>query len=604
MKLPVPDVGTSLCSAAFSKMEISLKPIDLIKPYFTENRYAIAAGLLCLIAVDFLQLIIPRIIKKAVDDITAFQADTKKLVIYSLYIIAIAMFMAFFRYLWRKYLIGASRVVEEGLRNRLFAHIQTLSSSYFDKTKTGDLMAHATNDIQHVRMAIGMGIVALTDAVVLGSAAIGFMAYINTTLTLFALIPMPLIIFGTRFFSKKMHRLYKASQESFSELTEAVREQFAGIQVIKAYSREKEESIIIDKISRNYLNKNMKLVKVTGAFFPMMLLFSNISLAIVIYLGGRQTIYSTITPGDLVAFISYLGLITWPMMAMGWVTNLIQRGKASLDRINTILETAPDICDKSNAIFIKIKAEKICFENVDFSYNNGASPVLTGINICIEKGTITGIAGPPGSGKTTLLGLIPRLYDVSGGRISIEDEDIRNVRLSDLRSKISFTPQEPFLFSGTIRDNITFGRTDIKDSDLERSIEQASLSGTIKAFPKGADTIVGERGIILSGGQKQRIALARAFLTDMPILILDDPVSQVDVETGSEIINNIRSMSAEKSVIIVSHRLSALCFASQIIVLENGRITESGSHKDLMALGRYYAKTFKMQEIEEGMNAL
>ena len=604
MKLPVPDVGTSLCSAAFSKMEISLKPIDLIKPYFTENRYAIAAGLLCLIAVDFLQLIIPRIIKKAVDDITAFQADTKKLVIYSLYIIAIAMFMAFFRYLWRKYLIGASRVVEEGLRNRLFAHIQTLSSSYFDKTKTGDLMAHATNDIQHVRMAIGMGIVALTDAVVLGSAAIGFMAYINTTLTLFALIPMPLIIFGTRFFSKKMHRLYKASQESFSELTEAVREQFAGIQVIKAYSREKEESIIIDKISRNYLNKNMKLVKVTGAFFPMMLLFSNISLAIVIYLGGRQTIYSTITPGDLVAFISYLGLITWPMMAMGWVTNLIQRGKASLDRINTILETAPDICDKSNAIFIKIKAEKICFENVDFSYNNGASPVLTGINICIEKGTITGIAGPPGSGKTTLLGLIPRLYDVSGGRISIEDEDIRNVRLSDLRSKISFTPQEPFLFSGTIRDNITFGRTDIKDSDLERSIEQASLSGTIKAFPKGADTIVGERGIILSGGQKQRIALARAFLTDMPILILDDPVSQVDVETGSEIINNIRAMSAEKSIIIVSHRLSALCFASQIIVLENGRITESGSHKELMALGRYYAKTFKMQEIEEGMNAL
>ena len=604
MKLPVPDVGTSLCSAAFSKMEISLKPIDLIKPYFTENRYAIAAGLLCLIAVDFLQLIIPRIIKKAVDDITAFQADTKKLVIYSLYIIAIALLMAFFRYLWRKYLIGASRVVEEGLRNRLFAHIQTLSSSYFDKTKTGDLMAHATNDIQHVRMAIGMGIVALTDAVVLGSAAIGFMAYINTTLTLFALIPMPLIIFGTRFFSKKMHRLYKASQESFSELTEAVREQFAGIQVIKAYSREKEESIIIDKISRNYLNRNMKLVKVTGAFFPMMLLFSNISLAIVLYLGGRQTIYSTITPGDLVAFISYLGLITWPMMAMGWVTNLIQRGKASLDRINTILETAPDICDKSNAIFIKLKAEKICFENVDFSYNNGTSPVLTGINICIEKGTITGIAGPPGSGKTTLLGLIPRLYDVSGGRISIEDEDIRNVRLSDLRSKISFTPQEPFLFSGTIRDNITFGRTDIKDSDLERSIEQASLSGTIKAFPKGVDTIVGERGIILSGGQKQRIALARAFLTDMPILILDDPVSQVDVETGSEIINNIRSMSAEKSVIIVSHRLSALCFASQIIVLENGRITESGSHKDLMALGRYYAKTFKMQEIEEGMNAL
>lgn len=604
MKLHALDVGTSLCPAARSEMEIYLKPIDLIKPYFTENRYAITAGLLCLIAVDFLQLIIPRIIKKAVDDITAFQADTKKLIIYSLYIIVIALIMSFFRYLWRKYLIGASRVVEEGLRNRLFAHIQTLSSSYFDKTKTGDLMAHATNDIQHIRMAIGMGIVALTDAVVLGSAAIGFMAYINKTLTLFAIIPMPLIIFGTRFFSKKMHRLYRASQESFSELTEAVREQFAGIQVIKAYAREKEESLIIDKKSRNYLNKNIKLVKVTGAFFPMMLLFSNISLAIVLYLGGRQTIYSTITPGDLVAFISYLGLITWPMMAMGWVTNLIQRGKASLDRVNTILETAPEICDKSNAGLMQMKDGKICFENAGFSYNNVNSPVLTGINICIEKGTITGIAGPPGSGKTTLLGLIPRLYDVSDGRISIDDEDIRNIRLADLRSKISFTPQEPFLFSGTIRDNITFGRTDIKDSDLERSIEQASLSGTIKSFPKGVETIVGERGIILSGGQKQRIALARTFLSDTPILILDDPVSQVDVETGSEIINTIRAMAAKKSVIIVSHRLSALCFAGKIIILDKGKITESGNHNELMALGGYYAKTFKMQEIEEGMNAL
>jgi len=581
-----------------------LKSIDLIKPYFTENRYAIATGLLCLITVDFLQLIIPRIIKKAIDDITAFHADTKKLVIYSLYIIAIALIMSFFRYLWRKYLIGTSRIVEEGLRNRLFAHIQILSSSYFDRTKTGDLMAHATNDIQHVRMAIGMGIVALTDAVILGSAAIGFMAYINTTLTLFAIIPMPLIIFGTRFFSKKMHRLYRASQESFSELTEAVREQFAGIQVIKAYAREKEESILIDKKSRNYLNKNMRLVKVTGAFFPMMLLFSNISLAIVLYLGGRQTIYSTITPGDLVAFISYLGLITWPMMAMGWVTNLIQRGKASLDRINTILETASEIQDKNDAGVIRMKYGKICFEDVGFSYDNGTSSVLNGINICFEKGTITGIAGPPGGGKTTLLGLIPRLYDVSGGRISIEDEDIRNIRLSDLRAGISFTPQEPFLFSGTIRDNITFGRTDIKDSDLERSIEQASLSGTIKAFPKGVDTIVGERGIILSGGQKQRIALARAFLSDTPILILDDPVSQVDVETGSEIINNIRVMSDEKSVIIVSHRLSAFCFAGRIIVLDKGNITESGTHKELMDLGGYYAKTFKMQEIEEEMNAL
>jgi ATP-binding cassette subfamily B protein len=581
-----------------------LKPLDLIKPYFAENRYAIAAGLLCLIAVDFLQLVIPRIIKKAVDDITTFNAGTEKLLIYSLSIMAIALMMSFFRYLWRKYLIGTSRIVEEGLRNRLFVHIQTLSSSYFDRTKTGDLMAHATNDIQHVRMAIGMGMVALTDAVVLGSAAIGFMAYINTTLTLFAVIPMPLIIFGTRFFSRRMHRLYRNAQESFSELTEAVREQFAGIHLIKAYATEREESLIIDKKSKNYLNKNMKLVKVTGAFFPMMLLFSNISLAIVLYLGGRKTIYSDITPGDLVAFISYLGLVTWPMMATGWVTNLIQRGKASLERIDTILKTVPEISDKTAARNVIIKEGKICFEKVGFSYNKGAAPVLTDIDLCVKKGTVTGIAGPPGSGKTTLLSLIPRLYDVAEGRITIEDNDIRDVRLSDLRANISFTPQEPFLFSGTIRENITFGRDYINNADLEKAVELASLTGTIKAFPKGIDTIVGERGIILSGGQKQRIALARAFLSDTPMLILDDPVSQVDVETGSKIINNIKIMSAEKGVLIVSHRLSAISYADRIIVLDKGKITESGNHRELLALGGYYAKTFKMQEIEEEMNAL
>ena len=585
-------------------LESDVKSVNLIKPYFTENRIAITAGLLCLIAVDFLQLVIPRIIKRAIDDLTLFRADSGKLAVYALCIIIIALLMAYFRYLWRKYLIGTSRIVEEGLRNRLFAHIQTLSSSYFDRTKTGDLMAHATNDIQHVRMAIGMGIVALTDAVILGSAAIGFMAYINTTLTMFALIPMPLIIFGTRFFSRKMHRLYKSVQESFSELTEAVREQFAGIQIIKAYAREKEESLNIEAKSKDYIDRNISLVRVTGFFFPMMLLLSNISLATVLYLGGRQTIYSTITPGDFVAFINYLGLITWPMMAMGWVTNLIQRGKASLDRINSIMETAPEICDTGNSKRIKYRAGEITFEDVAFSYSQDSPQVLSAINISIDKGKILGIAGPPGSGKTTLLTLIPRLYDVSGGRILIDGEDIRTINLSDIRSMISFMPQEPFLFAGTIRDNITLGSRSMEDPGIEGLLEKASLYGTIKNFPAGLDTIVGEKGIILSGGQRQRIALARSLLSDSPILILDDPVSQVDVETGSAIIRNIRSMAEEKTIIIVSHRLSALSFADKIIVIDRGRITESGNHASLIELGKYYAKTFGMQAIEEEMNAI
>lgn len=564
----------------------------------------IATGMLCLIAVDFLQLIIPRIMKLAIDDLTLFQADTKKLAIYALYIIGIAILMTVFRYLWRKFLIGTSRVVEEGLRNRLFDHIQSLSSPYFDKTKTGDIMAHATNDIMHIRMAIGMGMVALTDAIILGFSAIGFMLYINRTLTMFALIPMPFIVFGARFFSRKMHRLYGAVQESFSELTESVREQFAGIQVIKAYTREKEESLLVEAKSKDYIKKNIKLVKITGFFFPMMLFFSNISLVIVLYLGGRQTIYSTITPGDFVAFINYLALITWPMMAMGWVTNLVQRGKASLDRINRIMDTTPEIFDKSDAKAINGDAGEIVFENVSFSYKEGAKLVLSDINIRIEKGKITGIAGPPGSGKTTLLSLIPRLYDVSGGQILIGGEDIRTIRIFDIRDTISFMPQEPFLFDGTIRDNITLGSKSINESNLEILMEKASLLETVKSFPAGVDTLVGEKGVILSGGQKQRIALARALLADSPVLILDDPVSQVDVETGSAIINNIKSMEGKKTIIIVSHRLSALCFADQILVMDEGKIIESGDHDLLMKLGKYYAKTFRMQEIEEEMNAL
>jgi ATP-binding cassette subfamily B multidrug efflux pump len=583
-----------------------MKSVELIKPYFAENRFKIALGLLSLIIVDVLQLIIPLIIKWAVDGLTELQIDLGQLLVYAIYMALIAVSIGAFRYAWRWCLLGTSRQVEEGLRNRLFAHIQTLSASYFDRTSTGDLMAHATNDIQQIRMATGMGMVALNDAIVMGAAAIGFMLYINVTLTLFVLIPMPMIALSTRFFSKKMHLRYQMVQAAFSDLTETIRERFAGIRIIKAHNRKERETARVEASSNKYVKQNLQLVRIVGSFFPMMLLFTNLSLAIVLYLGGRQTIEMTITPGDFVAFISYLGLLTWPMMALGWVTNLIQRGRASLDRINRILQTYPEINNQKDAVIPDSFEGRIFFEDVEFAYHqNGreGARVLSGITLKVEPGKVLGIVGPPGSGKTTLLSLIPRLYDVSNGCVFLDGNDIRSVRIDNLRSNIAFMPQEPFLFAGTIRDNITFGNPLITADELENVTQKAAVYDTIRSFPNGFETIVGEKGIVLSGGQKQRIALARCLLPQAAVLLLDDPISQVDLETGKTIINTLKSMVGCKTIIIVSHRISAVSFADQIITLDQGQIIEHGTHNDLLATNQYYAKTFQLQEIEESINA-
>ena len=583
-----------------------MKSSALIKPYFVENRFKIFFGLLSLIIVDMLQLFIPRIIKWTVDGLTQLQIQIGQLLVYAIYMALIAVLIGVFRYAWRRCLLGTSRRVEEGLRNRLFSHIQTLSASYFDRTSTGDLMAHATNDIQQIRMATGMGMVALNDAVVLGAAAIGFMLYINVRLTLFVLIPMPLIAISTKFFSKKMHQRYQMVQAAFSELTETIRERFAGIRIIKAHNRKEREAARVATASAKYVKQNLGLVRIVGSFFPMMLLFTNLGLAIVLYLGGRQTIELTITPGDFVAFISYLGLLTWPMMALGWVTNLIQRGRASLDRINRILQTLPEINTQKEAITVNQFKGQIVFEDVAFTYGHKgreAERVLSEITLEVEAGTVLGIVGSPGSGKTTLLSLVPRLYDVSKGSILLDGKDIRSLRIDNLRSQIAFMPQEPFLFAGTIRHNITFGNPLITEDELENVTQKAAIYDTICSFPNAFETIVGEKGVVLSGGQKQRIALARCLLPQAAVLILDDPISQVDLETGRVIINTLKSIIGHKTIIIVSHRISAVSFADQIIALDQGRIIEHGTHSDLLATNRYYARTFQLQEIEESINA-
>jgi ATP-binding cassette subfamily B protein len=573
--------------------------LAVLSPYLQERRWRILVGLLALIVVDLLQLFIPRVVKWAVDALTLTGATPAQLLRYAFYLVLCGLGIGGFRYIWRRCLLGTARRVEEALRNRLFNHLQSLSADYFDKTPTGDLMAHATNDINQVRMASGMGMVALNDAVFLGSAAIGFMLYINVELTLLVLIPMPLIAFGARLLGRQMHRRYGEVQAAFSTLTETVRERFAGIRMIKAHGTEAVALAEVSAVSRAYIDNNIALTKVTGAFFPMMLVLTNLSLAMVIYFGGRRTILAEITPGDFVAFISYLGLLTWPMMALGWVTNLIQRGRASLDRLNRIFDTPATITAPARPVTPPAAENGLEFKRVSFAYGPEAPLVLQQIDLHLPAGRMAGIVGPPGGGKTSLMRLVPRLYDVGRGEIRLGGIDLRRWPLDNLRRRLAFAPQEPFLFAGTIRDNVTLGDLAVSAAELDKVARQAALVKMLAHMPAGWDTIVGEKGVILSGGQKQRIGLARAFLSDAPVLLLDDPISQVDGETAEEIVSGLKALAGTKSLLVVSHRLSAVQFADHIITLKDGCIVEEGTPADLARSDGYFGRTLQMQALEE-----
>ncbi len=587
----------------FSEIRRNCLPL---KPFFAAHRWAILIGLLSLLLVDFLQLLIPQVIRRAVDLLTQKQATLPGLLRLGAAIVTIALLMAGFRYLWRLLIFGYSRNVEQGLRNRMYAHLQTLSPSFYLRNRTGDLMARAVNDINAVRMATGMGLVALTDGLVLGLAAIGFMLSINVRLTLIALIPMPIIVGLTALLTRRMSSGFESVQARFAELTERVREAFSGIRVIKSFHRQAWAEERVAQEGRRYVSENMKLARTLAFFFPMMAVVTNAGLAIVIWLGGRLTILGQITTGDFVAFTSYLNLLTWPMMAMGWVTNLIQRGSASMRRINRILEEPAEIRSPATPAQPGPPAGDIEVRGLSFRYPGQSEDVLRGVSFGLRPGETVALVGRVGSGKSTLLQALPRLWDVPPGTVFIGGRDICSVPLPELRQAIGFVTQESFLFSDTVRNNVLFGRPDIREQDLEASLKAAGIWEEIRELESGLDTLLGERGITLSGGQRQRLTLARALLCDPPILILDDPLSMVDTRTEAAILDHLLRVRRQRCNLIVSHRVSTISRADRILVLDGGRLIEQGSHRELLERGGTYARLYQrqllLQELENGFD--
>ena len=570
-----------------------------LRDYFIQYRWHLIAGLATLLVVDGLQLIIPQVIRWAIDDLTMGGIVRADLIRHGLAIAGIALLIGFFRYFWRLLILGTARRIEEALRNRLFNHLQTLSLGFFQETKTGDLMAHATNDIDAVRMAVGMGLVAITDAIVLGASSIVFMVLIEPRLTLFAMIPMPLIALVTTRFSRLVHSRFEAVQASFSRLTERVRESLAGIRVVKAFVQEEREKKRLAQIGEEYVGKNLHLIKVWGMFFPLIMLLANLGTVIVLWLGGREAIKGAITPGDFVAFMTYLGILTWPMMALGWVINLIQRGSASLGRINKLLNTQAEIVDLPSIRPAPKLEGRIEFRNVTFSYKEELPPALKGISFEVKPGEFMALVGRIGTGKTTLCNLIPRLFNPSSGRLLLDGREVQSIPLEDLRRNIGYVPQDTFLFSTTIRENIAFGAPEASEEEIVRAARIAQIDEDLRSFPMGMDTVIGEKGVTLSGGQKQRIAIARAILLNPQIIILDDALSSVDAETEERIWEEFGETLEGKTRIIVSHRLSSIKGADKIVVLHDGQVEEMGDHASLLSIGGIYAEMYRRQQIEE-----
>ncbi len=578
-----------------------MKSYKRLKEFFLENKWTYIFGLFWLLFVDVVQLIVPKILEFLTDN---FQNNTivgRDLIKYSFYIILTGLGIGLGRYFWRIYININSRKLAYHLRKELFEHLSTLSPYYFDHSKTGDLMSHATNDINSIRMAIGMGVIMFIDSLFI--IVLSLFMMIRTTslkLTLIAVLNLPIITLLTRKFGSLIYKRSSEVQIALSDLTETTQESFSGIKVIKSFVQEDLVSKEFNEINTRNFTKNLDLVKVTGVFSPLLQFMFAISVLITIFFGGKEVIRGNITLGEFIAFNSYLALLNWPTRALGQVVNALQRGAASMDRLNKIFDEKPSILERDNPITLDEFQGRIEFRNVSFKYPSTSYNVLEDISFKIDKGNTLAIIGKAGSGKTTIINLLLRIYDIQEGSIFIDDIDIKDLSFKSLRENIGYVPQDNFLFSDSIKNNIAFAFDDeVPMEKIYNAAKNAEVYDNIIDFPQGFDTVLGERGVTLSGGQKQRTSIARALIKDPSILILDDSLSAVDTATEENILNNLDKIGDNKTKILISHRISTIKSADEIIFLDDGIIKERGKHEELLKLNGLYRELYEKQLLEE-----
>jgi ATP-binding cassette subfamily B protein len=571
--------------------------LSRLAPHLRKHRLTLSLGLFFSVCSSGFQLATPWVTGKYVIDGLRESITQERLVFYAFLIVGLTLLQGICRFFTRKLIIGVSRSIEYTLRNDLFHHLETLSMPFYQKNKTGELMSRATNDLSNVRMLLGPGIMYPTNTILVMTFAIVLMFTISWQLTLLVFLPLPLVSYSVRRFGKKIHDLTEESQARLADLSSRVQESMAGIRVVKAFVQEKHEIGEFERMNRALVEKNRELIRVTSVFYPTMELMIGMAVVMVIWLGGRQVIQGAISLGDFVAFTMYLGLLTWPMIALGWVVNLFERGRASMQRLNYIFDTTPEVTDDAHVMAGFEVQGGIEFRNLTFSYNG--TPALRNISLSIPKGKTVAIVGATGSGKSTLVQLIPRLYNAPPNSLYIDGVPIERIPLATLRSAIGFIPQDTFLFGETIRENIAFGVESASDSEVQRAARISNIDADVQGFPSKYETMVGERGITLSGGQKQRTAISRAVVRDPKILILDDALSSVDTYTEEQILRELKQIMRDRTSILISHRVSTVKEADEIIVLDGGAIVERGTHAELLERDGYYAELHQRQLLEE-----